>query len=469
MKEFLEAFRALRHAPRGLWLVIWAFCVDAMAYFGVLTLMTTFLHEDLALSDFYSGLVVSGFTAAVTIFMLFAGPLVEKRGIRKGIIISLVLAIVGRGLYVGSPIMGKTFVAVIGLLICALGEGLLQPVAYSGIKQYTDEKTSSMGYAMLYAVMNFTIVIMGAISPIVRVHYDGVHRAGGSRFSGSGMVGWVCFGITVLTMAVFIVFMSKKVEAGKVRDLDAEEKEQPDEFLETGGDEAENGPYRTETKKKPSKPKRKVGVGPLRDPRFMFFIFMLLPVRTLFAHQWLTLPGYVLRAYDQAVADRMEWIVNWINPGIIFFGAPILTALTKKQHVYKMMIIGTMVSAVPTFMLCAGPSLGLLIAYLVVFSIGEALWSSRFLEYASELAPPGRTMQYMGIANIPWFIAKGTTGLYSGWMLNKFCPEVGVKHTEYLWLIYGSVAMLSPIGLILARRWAMATPGEPKVALPSPV
>ena len=451
MKEFIEAFRALRHAPRGLWLVIWAFCVDAMAYFGVLTLMTTFLHEDLALSDFHSGLVVSGFTGAVTVFMLFAGPLVEKRGIRKGIIISLVLAIVGRGLYVGSPILGKTFVALIGLLICALGEGLLQPVAYSGIKQYTDEKTSSMGYAMLYAVMNFTIVVMGAISPVVRVHYDGVHKAGGSRFSGSGMVGWVCFGITLLTMAVFIAFMSKKVEAGKVRDLDKEQKDANDAAAKLEAEKAQ-GPYRVQSEKK------KFLKGPFADPRFMFFIFMLLPVRTLFAHQWLTLPGYVLRAYDQSVADRMEWIVNWINPGIIFFGAPILTALTKKQHVYKMMIIGTMVSAVPTFMLCAGPSLALLIAYLVIFSIGEALWSSRFLEYASELAPPGRTMQYMGIANIPWFIAKVTTGLYSGWMLNKFCPENGAKHTEYLWLIYGSIALISPIGLIMARRWAMATP-----------
>ena len=56
---------------------------------------------------------------------------------------------------------------------------------------------------------------------------------------------------------------------------------------------------------------------------------MLLPVRTLFAHQWLTMPQYILRAYDQGVADRMEWLVNWINPGIIFVGVPIATALTS--------------------------------------------------------------------------------------------------------------------------------------------
>ena len=46
------------------------------------------------------------------------------------------------------------------------------------------------------------------------------------------------------------------------------------------------------------------------NTRFIFFIFMLLPVRTLFAHQWLTMPQYIMRAYNKDVADHMEWLVN---------------------------------------------------------------------------------------------------------------------------------------------------------------
>jgi len=190
-----------------------------------------------------------------------------------------------------------------------------------------------------------------------------------------------------------------------------------------------------------------------------FFIFMLLPIRTLFAHQWLTMPQYIMRAYDKDVADRMELLVNWINPGIIFIGVPVATALTRHVNVYTMMIIGSLVSAVPTFLLCSGPNLTLLITYFVIFSIGEALWSARFLEYASELAPPGRIAQYMGLANVPWLLAKGTTGFYSGWMLSKYCPQGTAPadmHTGTMWFIYGCVAMLSPIGLWMARRWAMA-------------
>jgi len=114
---------------------------------------------------------------------------------------------------------------------------------------------------------------------------------------------------------------------------------------------------------------------------------------------------------------------------------------------------------VPTFLLCYGPSLSMLITYFVLFSIGEALWSARFLEYASELATPGRIAQYMGLANIPWLLAKGTTGLYSGFMLAKFCPDNtphAALHTGTLWFVYGCIAMMSPIGLWLARKWVMA-------------
>jgi MFS family permease len=170
------------------------------------------------------------------------------------------------------------------------------------------------------------------------------------------------------------------------------------------------------------------------------------------------MPQYILRAYDKPVADKMEWLVNWINPAIIFIGVPVATALTRHVNVYTMMIIGALVSAAPTFLLCAGPSLPLLITYFVVFSIGEALWSARFLEYASELAPPGRIAQYMGLANIPWLLAKGTTGFYSGIMLAEYVPENANPmqiHSGTLWFFYGCIAMMSPIGLWLARKWVM--------------
>jgi MFS family permease len=456
MKELIQAFRDLKGSPRGFWLSIFAFAVDSAAYFGVLTLMTTFMHDDIGLSDGFSSICVSIFTGLVTLFMLGVGGAAEKLGIRKGLILALALAVLGRFIYAGAPFAGdkaiKVGVVLFSLLVVAVAEGINQPLCYAGVKQYTNEKTSSMGYAMLYAMMNLGIVLIGLVSPLVRVPMEERAKTTHSTLSGVNAVNLVCVGVSLFCLLAFWGLMTKKAEANVVRptSLEAEKKEDERPALQR------LKMYFVGTKEEPS---------PFRDARFVFFIFMLLPVRTLFAHQWLTLPAYVLRAYPQAVSDKMEWIVNWVNPGIIFFGVPTITALTRKYNVYTMMIIGTAVSALPTFLLVPGPSLFMLITYLVIFSIGEALWSARFYEYASELAPEGRVAQYMGLSLIPWLLAKSTTGLYSGAMLGHFVPEKGPQNSGMLWLIYGLIGCTTPIGLMLARSWVMkglkgATPKE---------
>ena len=52
---------------------------------------------------------------------------------------------------------------------------------------------------------------------------------------------------------------------------------------------------------------------PIKDTRFMFFIFILIPVQTLFAHNWLTLPQYCERAFTGVVQENFEFFVNF-NP-----------------------------------------------------------------------------------------------------------------------------------------------------------
>jgi hypothetical protein len=196
---------------------------------------------------------------------------------------------------------------------------------------------------------------------------------------------------------------------------------------------------------------------PILDARFLSFIFLLLPVRTLFAHQWLTMPHYVVRAFPPEVGARWEW-VNGLNPLVIVVFVPLIALLTRRARVVDMMIVGTAVSASATFLLVPPPSLALLVAYFVVFSLGEAAWSSRFYEYVADLAPVSKVGVYMGIAGIPWFLAKSVTGLYSGWMLDRFVPAAGPQRPGALWLAYGVVGLASPLGLLLARRWLLARP-----------
>src|ERR1044071_3486401 len=460
ISSFAASFVDLLRLPRALWFVIGAFVIDTAAYYGVLTLMTTYFHADLGASDALASTTVSIFTMVVTLFMLGIGSYAEQFGLRRAIAFALLLTAIGRAIYSFAPHVHGRFAIVStllpGLLFAAMGGSILQPVCYSGVKQYTDDKTNAMGYGLIYALMNLGLVGIGALSswmrPAVQNLKDGKalqdHFAGPvinflARFSATGVqaVNWACVGLTVITLLLFLILMTRKAESAKLR---------PD--VATQSRQSSNVPLAQRLREFFSG-------GPFSNPRFIFFIFMLLPVRTLFAHQWLTFPAYILRAFEKGVADHMEQLVFWINAGIIFLGVPVATALTRQVNVYKMMIIGTFVSAVPTFLLCGGPNVYLLIAYFVIFSIGEALWSARFLQYAAELAPAGRVAQYMGLAHLPWLLAKGTTGFYSGFLLSKFCPDNLPRselHPGPLWFIYGCIAITSPIGLWLARKWVMA-------------
>jgi hypothetical protein len=84
------------------------------------------------------------------------------------------------------------------------------------------------------------------------------------------------------------------------------------------------------------------------------------------------------------------------------------------------------------------------------------MWQPRFLQWIAEIAPEGKTGAYMGIGQFPWFLTKVITGLYSGFFIEHYVPkpESGMEQNSgEMWFIYGLIAMISPITLVLAKKW----------------
>ncbi len=410
---------------------------DGIAYFGILALMTLFMQHNVGFTAGWTTKAVGWYTGAVTIFMALGGGAVSDRlGVRRALTLCIAILLVGRVLFVISPGVGgfawAAFAAWMALFVMAAGEGVIQPALYSGIKEYTDRRTETLGYAFLYSIMNLGIVASGLVSPLIReVWASRVEGRDVQQTPTAGIAGafWFFIGITAVMLLINVLFFTKKVEQRDRTVIDeVVSKEGKFSWIE----------YLRNL--------------PILDSRFLFFIFILLPVRTLFAHQWLTMPDYVTRAFPAQVGAKWEWI-NAINPAVIVIFVPLIAALTLKRRVVDMMIVGTSISAVCTFLLVGEPSLPLLLAYVVIFSLGEAAWSSRFLEYVADIAPVNRVGIYMGVAGIPWFLAKTVTGTYAGKMLDTFVPVDGVQRPGTMWLIYGLTALISPIGLLLARRW----------------
>lgn len=191
---------------------------------------------------------------------------------------------------------------------------------------------------------------------------------------------------------------------------------------------------------------------PLANAKFAFFIFALIPVQTLYVYNWLILPQYINRAHTGWIGEKFEIASNF-NPILIFIAVPIITALTVKKQVYKMMIIGTFIMAAPAFLLAIGTTGYLLFSYIILMTIGEAMWQPRFFQLAAEIAPKGRTGEYMGVAQFPWFLTKVIVPLYSGHMLARYVPTEGPQNPERMWLIFACIAMASTVLLLLGKKW----------------
>ncbi len=441
LNELTQPFKDLFHTSRALFGLNLAYVLEGLAYFGVVGLLALFFNQYIHLDDIAAGRMVGFLTGGITLGMLILGATVDWIGVRRALLSALSFMLVGRILLTTSPLLGAPgiwgmahILSLLGILGIIIGYGIYQPACYAAVKQFTNKKTSAMGYAMLYALMNLGGFLPGLISPPIR------------RAFGIQGVYWVFVGITVLGIIVVATIISKKAVklaiAGASEDVKEKVEEEKSELDQMSTREKIAYYFRN---------------FPLKDARFMFFIFILIPVQTLFAHNWLTLPQYTSRAFDGFVQNNFEFFVN-LNPILIFILTPIVTALTMKKNAYKMMIIGTFIMAAPTFILALGPNFYTLMGYLIIMTIGEAMWQPRFLQWVAEIAPKGMTGIYMGIGQFPWFLTKVITSLYSGWFLIKYCPAdtpVSNMNTETMWLVYAGIAMMSPVMLLLAKKWMM--------------
>jgi len=512
-QEITQPFVDLIHAPRALWGINLAYVLEGMVYFGMLGYLAMHFSgfifqgiESQEIRDGYSHNMVMVLTAGITIAMFFLGFIADKKGVRLALIAAFFLLLSGRLLISAAPtVMGLEptpeglwsplhLVTMGGILLVVIGYGMYQPAAYTAVRQFTTPKTAAMGFAMLYALMN----LGGWLPSFAFLLRD-------DDFLGLGITGtyWFYTAATVLAL-VFTLLILTRATVKKAITQAKEETEQINAEEEAGKSEEQKAEAAAKAESAAAaeaassgfvpvhmwllvlavlggvyvtvgEPWSYVVMGvlaagwtvaalipasgrwlakhPLADGKFFFFIFCLIPVQTLFTYNWLILPQYIERSYEGWIGEYFEIPAN-LNPILIFVLAPMIAAITQKARVYNMMIWGTLIMAAPAFLLAIGPYWWTLFPYILIMTVGEAMWQPRFLQYAAEIAPEGRTGMYMGVAQLPWFLTKMIVPwLYSGWMIGRYCPPEGEQNTEFMWLIFACIAISSTVMLVLAKGW----------------
>jgi hypothetical protein len=128
--------------------------------------------------------------------------------------------------------------------------------------------------------------------------------------SGNVAVFAMCTLVTGLTTLLSLATFTRAAEARKLR---------PDNESEVAKTRAAEAKLPLTTR---------LATGPFGDLRFTFFIFILLPARTLFAHQIHTISLFIERAYPKSVQDWNETFSNTVNPVVVFIVAPLVAFFT---------------------------------------------------------------------------------------------------------------------------------------------
>ena len=496
LREIVQPFIDLVHAPRALWGVNLGYLLEGFVYFGMLGYLamyfSDFVFRGVPNADEWAHPMVGFLTAGITISMFFLGFVPDRFGVRRGLLLAFACLFVGRVIVAGAPDLGLApglwgplhLATMLGLFLVIVGYGMYQPSAYAAVRQFTTPKTAAMGFAMLYALMN----LGGWLPSFMFLVRD-------EEYLGLGIHGayWVYAGLTLVALVSTAVILTPRVvreaierakrETAEIEAQEQQEREEAGEAAPANLSDRNVGREAVPIHLWLSlavllavgfwflplpwaagvavvvigslfhpRVRHWLANHPFSDAKFFVFIFSLIPVQTLFTYNWLILPQYIHRAYEGWIGQKFEVAANF-NPLLIFILVPIVTAMTQKAKVYNMMILGTAVMAAPAFFLALGTNALTLFAYLVVMTVGEAMWQPRFLQYAAEIAPEGKTGIYMGVAQFPWFLTKMLVPFYSGWFMQHFCPAEGPRHPEQMWFWFGVIAITSPALLLALKGW----------------
>lgn len=213
---------------------------------------------------------------------------------------------------------------------------------------------------------------------------------------------------------------------------------------------------------------------------YMAMLGILTFVKLTFYVFHVMFPTYAIRVFgdDFPVVS----LFGTLNPAMIVFLVPLVSLMTVKVRSYTMLIIGTTLSAVSVF-ICfipdsvasavgntwfgtfvfdywveapAGgqdPFVISLLLFIIVFTIGEAIWSPRLMQFSAEIAPRGKEGAYIALAVLPYFLGKIGATVMADILTEKYFARGMTTYPEHemSWLWIAIMCLISPIGMILFK------------------
>ncbi len=448
--KYFRDFKVLKETRKEYWGLQVINMLDCIAYFALFNIIVISLSEDYGFNDVNAGYVFTVFSSTATISLFISGVITDWLGIKKALYISVIGLILTRIFLVGAAYMpANTFrdvVVIVSLFLMAPFMSMLQTVFQAANKRFTTKKSRGAGFNLWYLFMNVGAAGGGFL---VDIMYKGMNLPRFHIFTFGIITGVLC----ILAVMYFI------------KNTDQ---------LHGEGEEVEEDKH--EEKKSPWQIAKAVASEPVFW-RFTVLITLLLGVRSVFLYLGLLHPKFWLRVIGP---DANIGALQAFNPIFVIIGLILLIPILNKFNVYKMLVFGALITSISMFVIAIPPmggadvaawTYGTTIAFLLILTVGELIWSPRLQEYTAAIAPKGQEGTYLGLSMVPYFLAKTFVSIISGHMLARWCPKPPVDNplalqekiasgtlafidSPYMmWVILALVALVGTIAAMVMKDW----------------
>jgi MFS family permease len=482
--SFYEAWSELKSSPRELYIVFFLKFLESYSYFAIIYTLIIFLSDEFKYSDEQAGWLYGLFGMCTSVYgFIFGGFLIDNLGVRLSLCLGCSILLLGRLLLVICSC--HYHILLILYTVLPIGTCLGIPVMQIGIRRFTTEKARALAYSIFYAMMNVSAIFSASAIDFFRRNV-----ADGATLIIFGMKFELTSYRALFLSGACTTFCSLLISFFFLKEADQHEVEKNESVLNesSSSDHLMNNDKnrsmhinqnsqntlntsllsanKKENSNELSKKQKKI-VGPFAIIKevtsqksfwkFVCLIMLLMGVRIVYRHLDATFPKYMIREFGK---DVMYGSIIAINPFLIVILIPIFAPLSYQFSAYSQIAFGAFITAISPFFLAYGPYLWSSVMFVVILSIGEALWSPRLYEYTIFITEKGREGIYMALASSPMFIATLVTGATSGFFLETFCPEKGPKESWKMWLLIGLITFSSPILLFFFKNRIEVTDDE---------
>jgi len=391
--------------------------VEGVAFFSLMYILAKYLSDEFGFSDVEAGWLFAFCNGMQFPFALCLSMVLDSWGVRRMCIIGELFLICSRLCLWLTRSRILVYVVLLGLY--PMGTAALLPALIVGVKRFSSSQSRPYAFSLFYTGLNVASLCVAGVLNVLRSHFHDVSDVYTSVLClgcVSGLCGLIC--------SPFLI-------------------ERPSE-------EIQHLPTPAVLQTSP--------ISALQSStfwRFMAVVMSFVMIRLIFGHLNATVPKWMTREFGESTPYELY---IGINPALIIVFVPICTrlcdALALKME--TSLLVGAMISGFSPFILVAfAPNTLAVVVFVVIFSIGEAIWSPKLLEYTVAIPQEGREGVYVACGSAPLYLSKFMAGATSGYLLQTYCPRPDVSgnadgcQTRSLWLAIALTTSVTPVILLV--------------------